>query len=49
MMATPVGLKQHCAVNDLRSCTCVNGAIDPAREYFEAPAPMEAMNASRVV
>jgi len=38
-MATPVELKHHSAVNDLRSCTLFKGGIEFVWGSFEAPAP----------
>jgi hypothetical protein len=42
VMRTPVDLKQSSRSGQLRSRTSGNGAIDPAREYLEAPAPERA-------
>jgi hypothetical protein len=38
-MRIPVGLKQRCAVNDLRSRTYLNRPIDPSTGFLKAPAP----------
>jgi hypothetical protein len=38
-VATPVELKQHRRINDLRSCTYLKGGIEFVWGSLEAPAP----------